>query len=147
MPTGNFCVENVDIPTPNNRCYHCHVMKRSANLVCDTVVLFSIKNLDISRCCTYLCPKLPMEHWPSTTPRHPTLFWTALAIPDQLVPCCFSSAPVSHLQLLRGRPLFLFPCGFQVRAWRVVLDGFLCPILKSNHNACNRPSMNAHVGT
>ena len=72
-----------------------------------------------------------MEHRPSTTPRHRTLFWAALVIPDQLVPDCFSSASVSRLQLLRGRPLFLFPCGFQVRAWRVVLDaGFLrvCPI-------------------
>ena len=27
-------------------------------------------------------------------------------------PCCFSSAPLSCLQLLRGRPLFLFPCRF-----------------------------------
>ena len=64
-------------------------------------------------------------------PRHCTLLWAALVIPDQLVPCCFSSASVSRLQLLRGLPLFLFPCGFQVRAWRVVLDaGFLrvCPI-------------------
>ena len=80
---------------------------------------------------TYLCPSLPVEHRPSTNPRHRTLFWAALVIPDQLVPCCFSSASVSRLQLLRGRPLFLFPCGFQVRAWRVVLDaGFLrvCPI-------------------
>ena len=82
---------------------------------------------------TYLCPSLPVEHRPSTTPRHRTrtLFWAALVIPYQLVPCCFSSASVSRLQLLRGRPLFLFPCGFQVRAWRVVLDaGFLrvCPI-------------------
>ena len=80
---------------------------------------------------TYLCPSLPVEHRPSTTPRHRTLFWAALVIPDQLVPCCFSSASVSRLQLLRGRPLFLFPCGFQVKAWRVVLDaGFLwvCPI-------------------
>ena len=62
---------------------------------------------------------------------HDTGPWTALVIPDQLVPSCFSSASVSRLQLLRGRPLFLFPCGFQVRAWRVVLDaGFLrvCPI-------------------
>ena len=60
-----------------------------------------------------------------------TLFWAALVIPDQLVPCCFSSASVSRLQLLQGRVLFLFPCGFHVRAWRVVLDaGFLrvCPI-------------------
>ena len=80
---------------------------------------------------TYLCLSLPVEHRPSTTPRHRTLFWAALVIPDQLVPCCFSSTSVSRLQLLRGRPLFLFPCGFQVRAWRVVLDaGFLrvCPI-------------------
>ena len=80
---------------------------------------------------TYLCPSLPVEHRPSTTPRHRTLFWAALVIPDQLVPCCFSSASVSRLQLLRGRPLFHFPCGFQVSAWRVVLDaGFLrvCPI-------------------
>ena len=80
---------------------------------------------------TYICPSLPVEHRPSTTPCQHTLFWAALVIPDQLVPCCFSSASVSHLQLLRGRPLFLFPCGFQVRAWRVVLDaGFVrvCPI-------------------
>ena len=80
---------------------------------------------------TYLCPSLPVEHRPSTTPRHRTLFCDVLAIPDQLVPCCFSSASVSCLQLLRGRRLFLFRCGFKVRAWRVVLDaGFLmvCPI-------------------
>ena len=75
---------------------------------------------------TYLCPLLPVEHRPSTIPRHHTLFWVALVIPDQLVPCCFSSASVSCLQLLRGRPLFLFPCGFQVTALHVVLDaGFL----------------------
>ena len=60
-----------------------------------------------------------------------TTLWAALVMPDQLFNCCFSSASVSCLQLLRGRPLFLIPCGFQVRAWRVVLDaGFLrmCPI-------------------
>ena len=80
---------------------------------------------------TYLCPSLPVEHRPPTTPRHRTLSWAALVIPDQLVPYCFSTASVSRLQLLRGRPLFLFPCGFQVRAWRVVLDAGLlrvCPI-------------------
>ena len=93
-----------------------------------------VKNLELHlsiRLLTYLCPSLPVEHRPSTTPRHRTLFWAALVILDQLVPCCCSSASVSRLQLLRGRPLFLFPCGFQVRAWRVVLDaGFLrvCPI-------------------
>ena len=80
----------------------------------------------VQTCRTYLYPSLPVEHRPPTTPRHRTLFWAALVIKDQLVPCCFSSASVSSLQLLRGRPLFLFPCGFQVRAWRVVLDaGFM----------------------
>ena len=38
------------------------------------------------RILTYLCPSLPEEHRPSTTPRHRTLFWDVLAIPDQLVP-------------------------------------------------------------
>ena len=85
----------------------------------------------LSSLTTYLCPSLPVEHRPPTTPSHRILFWAALVIPDQLAPCCFSSASVSRLQLLRGRPLFLFPYGFQVRAWRVVLNaGFLrvCPI-------------------
>ena len=92
---------------------------------------------DCCCCCCCCCYhyyydcRFRWRHRPSTTPRHRTLVWAALVIPDQLVPCCFSSALVSRLQLLRGRPLFLFPCGFQVRAWRVVLDaGFLrvCPI-------------------
>ena len=75
---------------------------------------------------TYLCLSLPVGHRSSTTPRRHTLFWAALAIAVQLVPCCFSSASVSRFQLLRGWTLFLFPCGFQVRAWRVMLDaGFL----------------------
>ena len=46
---------------------------------------------------SYLCLLLLVEHRPSTTPRHRTLFWAALVILDQLVPCCFSSASVSHL--------------------------------------------------
>ena len=65
---------------------------------------------------TYLCPLLPVEHRPSTTPHHCTLFWAALVIPVQLVPCCFRSASVYRLHLLWGWPLFLFPCRFQVRA-------------------------------
>ena len=35
---------------------------------------------------TYLYPSLPVEHRPSTTPRHRTLFWAALVIPDQSSP-------------------------------------------------------------
>nr|KAG5695412.1 hypothetical protein BaRGS_033537 [Batillaria attramentaria] len=48
--------------------------------------------------------------------------------PDDFQLYNIKSLPVSRLQLLRGRPLFLFPCGFHVKAWRVVLDaGFLRP--------------------
>ena len=54
---------------------------------------------------TYLCPSLPVEHRPSTTPRHRTLFWAALVIPDQLVPCCFSSASVSPPTVARPASL------------------------------------------
>ena len=78
------------------------------------------------------------EIWFGTLTYAPSSRWSighqwplALVISDRLVPCCFSSASVSHLQLLRGRPLFLFPWGFQVRAWHAVLNaGFLkvCPI-------------------
>ena len=42
---------------------------------------------------TYLCPSLPVEHRPSTTPRHPILFWAALVIP----PVSFWSLAVSAL--------------------------------------------------
>ena len=59
------------------------------------------------------------------------LLWSFLTSWSLQLPCCFSSASVSRLRLLRGRPLLLFPCGFQIRAWRVLLDaGFLrvCPI-------------------
>ena len=55
---------------------------------------------------TYAC-RVPVEHRPSTTPRNRILFCAALAILDQLVPCCFSSASVPCLLLLRGRALSL----------------------------------------
>ena len=38
-----------------------------------------------SRWLIYLYPSLPVEHRPSTTPRHCTLFWAAVVIPDRLV--------------------------------------------------------------
>ena len=74
---------------------------------------------------------------PSTTPRHRTLFWAALTIPDQLVPCCFSSASVSRLQLLRGRPLFLFPCdSFPYQGRNVTGNKALNNSNKNNNTFC-----------
>ena len=54
-------------------------------------------------CCPTLCtyifmPIPPVEHRPSMTPRHCTLFWAALIIPDQLVP--WSIAASALLQCL-----------------------------------------------
>ena len=71
---------------------------------------------------TYLDP-LHEEKRPSTTSRHLTRSWAAFITPFQQVSFCAISVSVLRLQLLRGRPLFLFPCGFHLRAWRVVLFG------------------------
>ena len=60
---------------------------------------------------TYLCPSLPVEHRPSTTPRHRTLFRSALARPvgPLLFQLCFSVSPPTvarpaSLSLLRRVP-------------------------------------------
>ena len=71
---------------------------------------------------TYLGP-LHEEQKPSTTSRHLTRSWAAFITPFQQVSFCAISVSVLRLQLLRGRPLVPFPCGFHVRAWRVVLFG------------------------
>ena len=61
-----------------------------------------------------------------TTPRHFLPSCAALASSCQVCPLCFISSSTSLRQLLRGRPLFLFPWGFQVRACLVMLlGGFL----------------------
>ena len=71
---------------------------------------------------TYLGP-LHEEQRPSTTSGHLTRSWAAFITPFQQVSCCAISVSVLRLQLLRGRPLFLLPCGFHLRAWRLVLFG------------------------
>ena len=71
----------------------------------------SLLNTLLTYLLTYLGPSLPMEHRPSTTLRQRSLFWAVLAAPVQLVPCCFSSASMSRLQLFRGRPLSLSSAG------------------------------------
>ena len=79
---------------------------------------------------TYLGP-LHEEQRPSTTVRHLARSWASCVTSFQVISRCVISASVLRLQLMRGRPLFLLPCGFHLRAWRVVLDGgFLkvCPI-------------------
>ena len=77
---------------------------------------------------TYLGP-LHEEQRPSTTSRHLTRSWAAFITIVQQVSCCAISVSVLCLQLLRGRPLFLFPCGFHLRAWRVVLSGGFLKVL------------------
>ena len=64
-----------------------------------------------------------MEHRPSTIPLQHTRFWAASHAPFQLSFWALSSASVSRLQLLQGRPLLRFPWGFQLRACRVMLAG------------------------
>ena len=71
---------------------------------------------------TYLS-LLQLEHRPSTIPLQHTRFWAASPAPFQLSFWALSSASVSRLQLLQGRPLLRFPWGFQLRACRVMLAG------------------------
>ena len=66
---------------------------------------------------------LQLEHRPSTIPLQHTRFWAASHAPFQLSFWALSSASVSCLQLLQGRPLLRFPWGFQLRACRVMLAG------------------------
>ena len=74
----------------------------------------------------------PLEgHRPSTTVRQRPRSWVIRSNSLQVQPVCLASASRSLLQVFFGRPLFLFPWGFQVKAWRVMfVDGFLrvCPI-------------------
>ena len=66
---------------------------------------------------------LQLEHRPSTIPLQHTRFWAASHAPFQLSFWALSSASVSRLQLLQGRPLLRFLWGFQLRACRVMLAG------------------------
>ena len=66
---------------------------------------------------------LQLEHRPSTIPLQRTRFWAASHAPFQLSFWALSSASVSRLQLLQGRPLLRFPWGFQLRACLVMLAG------------------------
>ena len=50
---------------------------RKVDWVCHHTLFFYVR-------LTHLCPSLPVEHRPSTTPRHRTLFWAALVILDTI---------------------------------------------------------------
>ena len=72
-----------------------------------------------------------LGHRPPTTVLQRLRSWAILSIFPKLHPTSSMSAMRSSLHELFGLPLFLFPCGFHVRACRVMLDaGFRsgCPI-------------------
>ena len=68
---------------------------------------------------TYLCPSLPVEHRPSTTPHHCTLFWAAFVIPGQLVPCCFSAVlhNVKHIQKNASEYVYIISTVTLLKRW------------------------------
>ena len=90
---------------------------------------------------TYLLTYTNRSQWSIGHQRPPTNALCSgllLSFRVVLILCCFSSASVSRLQLLRGRSLFLFPCGFQIKAWRVVLGaGYLRVCLIQPHFLCS----------
>ena len=80
---------------------------------------------------TCLCLIARWEHRPSTKERHRFLSVAIFSISLLVYPISFVSFSVSLCQVFRGLPLRLFPGGFHVMAWRVmVFGGFLsvCPI-------------------
>ena len=80
---------------------------------------------------TYLGLSARWGHRPSTVDRQRVRSCAILSSWFQLQPVWRASASRSLLQVFLGLPLFRFPWGFQVRAWRVMLvGGFLrvCPI-------------------
>ena len=78
---------------------------------------------------------LQLEHRPSTIPLQHTRFWAASHAPFQLSFWALSSASVSRLQLLQGRPLLRFPWGFQLRACRVMFAGGFLSVWPIQHTS------------
>ena len=75
---------------------------------------------------TYLGLLPHEEHRPSTPLRQLTQLWAVFPSSFLEWPLLSSSASVSLRHVFLGLPLFLFPCGFQVRACLVMLlAGFL----------------------
>lgn len=72
-----------------------------------------------------------MEHGTSTTLLHLARLWNVFSSLAEVEPPFLSSNSAPRLQLFRSRPLFLFHCEFQGRAWRVLLLVVLlmvCPV-------------------
>ena len=80
---------------------------------------------------TYLCLLPRLGHRPPTRVLQSSLFCVLLSSCFQVCPILFMSSARSRRQVLRGRPLDLFPWGFHVSACLVMLEAGLrrvCPI-------------------
>ena len=80
----------------------------------------------ITGCCLRpfaLCLFAPWDHRPSTKERHRFLSVAILSISLLVYPISFVSFSVSLCQVFRGLSLRLFPGGFHVMAWRVMISG------------------------
>ena len=75
---------------------------------------------------TYLCPSIRWDHGPSIKALHRILRCARVTLFCQVYSIVLTSDSTSRRQVILGRPLFLFPWGFHVRACLVMLDvGFL----------------------
>ena len=82
----------------------------------------------VSVYCDYLLTYAHRSQWSIGHQRPPAIALCSgllLSFPTSCSPAVSTLASVSRLHLLRGWPLFLFPCGFQVRTWRVVAGCWL----------------------
>ena len=119
---------------------HCSVLVPSSvrtfctGLWCQSLTVFceygpALKNSVTCVCAqriSYLCPPTRWEHGPSIKALHRILRCAMVAISCQVYTIFLASDSTSRRQVFLGRPLFLFPWGFHVRACPVMLVvGFL----------------------
>lgn len=72
---------------------------------------------------TYLGLSFHEDLMPPTTVFQRIPVWAAFAVSCQVMSCAFNSTSVSRLHVFLRPTLFLLPCKFPNRAWRVMLDG------------------------
>ena len=78
-----------------------------------------------------------MEHRATTVSLHFPWSLACLFAVSHVRLILFNSSMVLRLHVCLGRPCFLFPCGFQSKAWRVTFEGSFLSVCPSHfHFLC-----------
>ena len=94
---------------------------------------------------TYFGPLLLPEYRPPITTLQSPLSWAILSSCFHVYPVLLMSFSSSRRQVFRGLPLFLWPWGFQFRAWRPMQLGGLRSVWPSHLHLLRRMSSSTGV--